>query len=139
MNKNLHDIESVCKSLEILNDELDTFFQSIKEIKEIRDTVGALPERLKQYEVEIENQIEKFNQIKTFYEPIKNLETSLEEIKEPISILQKERIAVDKKIFRMEKELKVFFKKLKKQKLYMVVMFIIFMMCIIFFILSSLM
>jgi DNA repair ATPase RecN len=138
MNKNLHDIESVYKSLEILNDELDTFFQSIKEIKEIRDTVGALPERLKQYEVEIENQIEKFNQIKTYYEPIKNLETSLKEIKESISILQKERIAVDKKIFRMEKELKVFFKNLKKQKLSMVIMFIIFMMSIIFFILSSL-
>ena len=56
MNEDLKNLESTYNSFEKLDGELDTFLKSIREVKEIRDTAGSLPEKLKLNEIEIENQ-----------------------------------------------------------------------------------
>lgn len=56
MSENAYDLKTVQKKLESLDSELTMFMQSIKEIKEIRDSVESLPERLRQREIEIEQQ-----------------------------------------------------------------------------------
>jgi len=55
MEKEWQDIGEVRKKCEELNNELDTFLQSLKEIKEIRDFVGDLPDKLRQDQEEIES------------------------------------------------------------------------------------
>jgi hypothetical protein len=50
------DIEKARKKIETLDLELSTFLQAVKEIKEIRNTVGELPLQLKNDKEEIENQ-----------------------------------------------------------------------------------
>lgn len=49
-------LENIRKKCVELDHELNTFFQSLKEIKEIRDYVSVLPDRLKENEAEIERQ-----------------------------------------------------------------------------------
>jgi chromosome segregation ATPase len=55
MDTEWQDIEEVRKKCVDLDSELDTFFQSLKEIKEIRDFVGDLPDKLMQDQEEIES------------------------------------------------------------------------------------
>lgn len=55
MDTKWQDIEEVRKKCVELDSELDTFFKSLKEIKEIRDLVGALPDKLRQDQDEIES------------------------------------------------------------------------------------
>ena len=52
----MSEIESVRKKFEDIDSDLNNFIQSIREIKEIRESVGSLPDRLKQSEQELENQ-----------------------------------------------------------------------------------
>jgi chromosome segregation ATPase len=52
----MSEIESVRKKFEEIDSDLNNFIQSIREIKEIRDSVGSMPDRLKQSENELENQ-----------------------------------------------------------------------------------
>jgi len=52
----MSDIEGVRKKFEDIDSDLNSFIQSIREIKEIRDSVGSMPDRLKQSEEELENQ-----------------------------------------------------------------------------------
>jgi len=56
MNENLPELENVRKKCEALDSELNSFFQSIKEIRSVRDSFAGMPDRLKQNEVEIEHQ-----------------------------------------------------------------------------------
>jgi chromosome segregation ATPase len=55
MDTDWQELEDVRKKCIELDSELDTFFQSLKEISEIRDSVRYLPEKLRQNEEEIEN------------------------------------------------------------------------------------
>lgn len=55
MSENTFNIERVRQKFEELDSDVDSFIQSIHEIKEIRNSVGSLPERLKQGEEEIES------------------------------------------------------------------------------------
>ncbi len=55
MSENSFDIEGVRKKFEDIDGDLNNFMQSIKEIKEIRNSVGSLPERLKESEAEFES------------------------------------------------------------------------------------
>lgn len=48
------ELETVRKKIQGLDNELDTFIEAVREIKEIRNTLGALPEDLKQNTAEIE-------------------------------------------------------------------------------------
>jgi len=48
------ELETVRKKIKGLDNELDTFIEAMREIKEIRDTVVTLPEDLKQNRAEIE-------------------------------------------------------------------------------------
>jgi chromosome segregation ATPase len=63
MNEDLKNIESAYNSFKKLDGELDTFLMSIREVKEMRDTVGTLPEKLKLNEIEIENQKKELEQL----------------------------------------------------------------------------
>jgi len=65
MEKEWQDIEDVRKKCEELNSELDTFLQSLKEIKEIRDFVGDLPDKLRQDQKEIESRKMEVEHLKT--------------------------------------------------------------------------
>ena len=56
MDTDWQELEEVRKKCAEFDGELDTFYQSLKEIKEIRDSVRGLPEKLKQNEEEIEKQ-----------------------------------------------------------------------------------
>jgi len=56
MSENAFDIERVRQKFEDLDNDVDSFIQSIREIKEIRNSVGSLPERLKQSEETMESQ-----------------------------------------------------------------------------------
>ncbi len=51
----MSEIESVRKKFEDIDSDLNSFLQSIREIKQIRDSVGSLPERLKQSEQDLED------------------------------------------------------------------------------------
>lgn len=63
MDKKMDDIKYLSQKLEDLDNELNTFFQSVKEIKEIRDTVASLPENLKKREIEITHQKQELEQL----------------------------------------------------------------------------
>ncbi|MBI5099269.1 MAG: hypothetical protein HZB30_08525 [Nitrospirae bacterium] len=54
MDTDWQELEDVRKKCVEFDGELDTFYQSLREIKEIRDSVRDLPEKLKQNEEEIE-------------------------------------------------------------------------------------
>ncbi|MBI5741054.1 MAG: hypothetical protein HZA16_10060 [Nitrospirae bacterium] len=56
MNDNFPELENVRKKCETLDNELNSFFESIKEIRSVRDSVAGLPDRLKQNEAELEQQ-----------------------------------------------------------------------------------
>ncbi len=56
MDTDWQELEEVRKKCVEFDGELNTFYQSLKEIKEIRDSVRDLPKKLKQNEEEIENQ-----------------------------------------------------------------------------------
>ncbi len=56
MGEKGYDVETVSKKFEDLDKEIGIFLQTIKEVKEIRDTVGTFPDMLKHNEVEIEQQ-----------------------------------------------------------------------------------
>lgn len=56
MNTDRQELEDVRKKCVELDHELNTFFQALKEIKEIRDVVGNLPDKLRQNEEEMEHQ-----------------------------------------------------------------------------------
>ncbi len=55
MEEGMSEIESVRKKFEDIDSDLNNFLQSIREIKEIRDSVGSLPDRLKESEKQLEN------------------------------------------------------------------------------------
>ncbi len=55
MSENSFDIDGVRKKFEDIDGDLNNFIQSIREIKEIRDSVESLPERLKEGEAEFES------------------------------------------------------------------------------------
>jgi len=63
MSENVTDIEIVNRKFENLDSELNTFLQSIREIKEIRENVGGLPDKLTQHEAEIEEKKIKLGQL----------------------------------------------------------------------------
>lgn len=56
MNSNLQELENFRKKCVALDNELNSFYHSIQEIKSLRDTVAELPDRLKDNEEEIEHQ-----------------------------------------------------------------------------------
>ncbi len=56
MNSNLQELENFRKKCVALDNELNSFYHSIQEIKSLRDTVAELPDRLKENEEEIEHQ-----------------------------------------------------------------------------------
>ncbi|MBI5408667.1 MAG: hypothetical protein HZA14_04815 [Nitrospirae bacterium] len=66
MNTDWQELENVRKRCEALDHELNTFFQSIKEMKEIRDSVSMLPDKLKQSEEELENQKKEIERLMSF-------------------------------------------------------------------------
>ncbi len=59
MNSNLQELENFRKKCVALDNELNSFYHSIQEIKSLRDTVAELPDRLKDNEEEIEHQKER--------------------------------------------------------------------------------
>jgi len=56
MDTDWQELEDVRKKFEVLESELNAFFQSVKEIKEIRDSIGDLPDIIRQNKEDIENQ-----------------------------------------------------------------------------------
>ncbi len=56
MNEETYELEIVRKKFEDLDNDLDNFTRSIREIKDIRDSVETLPEQLRQGEEAIGNQ-----------------------------------------------------------------------------------
>ncbi len=56
MTENAYDVETVRKKFEDLDNEISTFLQAIKEVKEMRDTFREIPEQLEHNEIEIEQQ-----------------------------------------------------------------------------------
>lgn len=56
MNVESYDVETIQKKFIELDRELDMFFQSVKEIKDLRNSISNLPDKLKKSEEEIENQ-----------------------------------------------------------------------------------
>lgn len=56
MTENVSERETIYKKLEDLDSEINAFVRAVREIKEIREAAGGLPERLQDHETEIENQ-----------------------------------------------------------------------------------
>lgn len=65
MSEKTADIETVTIKFEDLDNELNIFLEAINEIKEIRDTVGTLPEKLLQSEKDIEKQKHELHELKS--------------------------------------------------------------------------
>ncbi len=61
MSEGVNEINNVSAKFKSLDSELNTFLKTIKEIKDIRENVGSLPEKLKHHEQEIEKQKNKLN------------------------------------------------------------------------------
>lgn len=61
-NKN-YDVDDIKKRFDDLDSGLTSFMKSVKEIKEIRDAVGELPEKIKYSEEQIERQKIKLEQL----------------------------------------------------------------------------
>ncbi|RJQ47196.1 MAG: hypothetical protein C4538_05545 [Nitrospiraceae bacterium] len=76
MSKDWHETDSVRKKCEELDNELDVFFQSIKELKSIRDSMAEMPDRLKQNETDI---VSKKREIEDMLSSTSNLLISFEE------------------------------------------------------------
>ena len=61
------ELETVRKKIQALDSELDTFIKAVREIKEIRNTLGALPEELKQKTAEIEDRKKEIEKADRFW------------------------------------------------------------------------
>ena len=68
--------QDIRNKMENLDNELDTFFQAVREIKELRDTIGEMPEKLIQSQEELEGQKK---EMKRLMVSTKNLFTRLED------------------------------------------------------------
>lgn len=87
MNESIDNMETVQQKLENLDNEVNTFLQVIKEVKEMKDAAGVLHERLINHEGEIEIQKKELEKLTS---STSNLITSIEEkTKEVISDLEK--------------------------------------------------
>ncbi len=92
MENKLDDFKNLGRNFEDFDNELNTFFQSLKEIKEIRETVAALPDNLKKGEIEIGHQKKELEQLifntnnllRSFEEKTKGLFYDLEQKVETI-------------------------------------------------------
>lgn len=122
MDSNLQELESVRKKCEALDNELNTFFQSLKEIKSLKESVSEIPDKLKQNEEDIENQkreIENMlsstsNLLITFEEQAKGLFFDLEKKTDNLAGNVKISISELKNIFESNK---VRFQEEQKEKL----------------------
>ncbi len=93
MSENSFDIEGVRKKFEDIDSDLNNFTQSIREIKEIRESVGTLPERLKESEAEFESRSQDLdrmmvstnNLLMTFEEQAKGIIFDLEKKTESLT------------------------------------------------------
>jgi chromosome segregation ATPase len=65
MSEKVFDLENVRKRFEDLDGEISTFLQVVQDVKEIRDSVEALPEKLQHNEAEIENQKKELDNLKS--------------------------------------------------------------------------
>jgi len=109
MNADWQELENVRKKCAELDSELSTFFKSLKEIKDIRDSVSELPEKLKQTETEMENQKKEIenlmsstsNLLITFEEQAKGLFFDLEKKTENLAGEVKTSISDLKNIFEL--------------------------------------
>ncbi|MBI5057910.1 MAG: hypothetical protein HZB61_14960 [Nitrospirae bacterium] len=109
MNADWKELENVRKKCEELDSELSTFFKSLKEIRDIRDSVSELPEKLKQTETEMENQKKEIenlmsstsNLLITFEEQAKGLFFDLEKKTENLAGEVKTSISDLKNIFEL--------------------------------------
>lgn len=63
MNNKKYDPETVQKKLEDLDNEVNTFIQVVKEVKEMRDSAGELQEKLIRHEAKIEYQKKELEQL----------------------------------------------------------------------------
>lgn len=63
MSENMTDIDIMTKRFEDLDSELNLFLEAVKDIKDIRDEVESLPERLRQNEAELENRKGQINEL----------------------------------------------------------------------------
>lgn len=63
MNNETYNVEDIKKRFEDLDSGLNAFLQSVKEIKEIRDTVGELPEKIRSNDERIEMQKKEIEQL----------------------------------------------------------------------------
>ncbi len=70
------DKQDIRNKMENLDSELDTFFRSVRELKELRDMVGELPEKLLQGLTELEGQKK---EMKKLMVSTQNLFTELED------------------------------------------------------------
>ncbi|RJR14835.1 MAG: hypothetical protein C4581_13205 [Nitrospiraceae bacterium] len=76
MNGNEYSPETVQKKLEGLDNEVNTFIQVVKEVKEMKDSAGELSEKLARQEGEIEKQKKELGQL---ISTTKNLGINIEE------------------------------------------------------------
>jgi chromosome segregation ATPase len=65
MDTDWQELEDVRKKFEVLDNELNAFFQSVKEIKEIRDSIGNLPDIIRQNGEAIEIQKKEIEDLRT--------------------------------------------------------------------------
>jgi len=76
MSGNEYDQETVQKKLEDLDNEVNTFIQVVKEVKEMKDSAGRLQDKLARYEEEISQQKQELGQL---ISTTKNLGINIEE------------------------------------------------------------
>ncbi|MEW6600130.1 MAG: hypothetical protein AB1499_04090 [Nitrospirota bacterium] len=76
MSSNEYNPENVQKKLEDLDNEVDTFIQVLKDVKEMKHSAGELQERLARHEGEIEQKKKELGQLIT---TTKNLGINIEE------------------------------------------------------------
>jgi chromosome segregation ATPase len=108
--EDMYGLESVKRKFETLDSELNVFLKSIREIKEIRDSVEELPERLKQNKQEIENQkkdLERLmtstnNLLMTFEEQSKGIIFDLEKKTEALTNEVKSSLSQISNLFKHE-------------------------------------
>ena len=136
MSEDEYELETVREKCEELDRELNTFMQTIAELRELRDEIGMLPEKLINSESEIAvlkkelksmmlsvtKTVDSFEKkgngmINDLEKRIYHLEASVAYIKNNTADLQKTPLEIDKKLKVVEKRLtKYFYKNLNEQK-----------------------
>ena len=135
MSEDVYELETMRKKCEDLDRELNTFVQTIAELRALRDEIGVLPEKLTNSGSEVEalkkelegvllsakKQVGSFEEqgkgiLPDLKKRVYNLEASVAYIKNNTLNLRKSPSETDKRLEAMEEKVSVYFKSLNRQK-----------------------